>query len=191
MATMRTALAVAVCLSIPSVASAGGYAGMAIGTQPPIEDDFQASVAIPAGRSFRLLGGWRFTQLTGLSVEGGVNTYGMLSRMGGETRAWALSAGLKYSLPFGNDFEGFARGALERTWLSLDDYNEEFAGNGWLLGIGFEYRLDTLLAMTTSPVRAASLFVDYSFHSMGLDSAQGAHGDATPKFFSLGFTIGF
>jgi hypothetical protein len=195
MAAMRTARLVAVCISISSVSSlaiAGGYAGMAIGTQAGIEDDFQSTVAIPAGRSFRLLGGWRFAQLAGLSVEGGLNTYGMMSRMGGETRAWALSAGVKYSLPFGNDFEGFARGGLERTWLSLDDYREELVGNGWLLGVGFEYRLDKLLAMTTSPIRAGSLFVDYSIHRTALDdSTQGVHADATPRFFSFGFTVGF
>jgi hypothetical protein len=178
---MKTALLVATgCLAISSTASADGYLGLALGTEPGINDQFVQDVAAPVGRSVRVLGGARFGNI---SIEGALNGFSVLTKHVGEQTMYQGSVALKLNLPLGNHFEGFGRVGAERTWLNLQDEGANLAGNGFLVGGGFEYRLDAVLTH-------ASIFVDYNVHHATLD-AQRFQKDATTRIWGLGFTVGF
>lgn len=176
---MRTAfLAATGCLAISTTAFAGGYVGLALGTQPAINTSFEQTMAQPSGRSLRGLVGTRFGKV---AVEGALNGFGVLSRRGAAHTAYQLSGALKLSLPLGNNFEGFARAGLERTWLNLDGV--DLTGNGFLVGGGFEYRLDAILT-------SASVFVDYNVHRATLEAPGGAQVDETTRIWGLGLSVG-
>ncbi|HET7501981.1 MAG TPA: outer membrane beta-barrel protein [Kofleriaceae bacterium] len=171
---MKCAIFVAAGLAISTPALADGYLGLGLGTQPAVNDAMM-STARPDGRSARGLAGVRFGNV---SLEGALNGFGVIADR--ERNMYQLSAALKLSIPLGNNFEAFGRGGLERTWLSLD--NRDLAGDGYLFGGGFEYRLSALIAN-------ASLFLDYSYHSATLDDV-GQKIDVTSRFWGLGFTVG-
>jgi hypothetical protein len=147
--TMRSLIAVAIVAATASSASAGTYLGLGIGTAASPGSDIGAMTTNDGSRTGRLMLGTRFGHL---SVEGAGSRYS-IARGASPYDGTMLAVALKYSLPLGNNFEAFGRGGLERTWLNSDDYSD-YVGNGWLLGAGFEYRLD--LGAT-----AASIFVDY------------------------------
>jgi len=164
-------------MAISTTASAGGYLGLGLGTQPGVNDEM-ATTATPAGRSLRGLGGMRFGTF---SVEGALNGFGVITNRGDQS-VYQASVAAKLNLPLGNNFEGFGRAGLERTWLNLDDDRYNFAGNGFLVGAGFEYRLDI-------GIRNASLFVDYTIHHASLENTRGKV-DETSRIWGLGFTVG-
>jgi hypothetical protein len=174
---VATALATGVLMGFSPTASAGGYLGLALGTEPAMTGDL-AEIATPLGRSLRGLAGLKFGNL---SVEGALNGF-TTDFDGTERNMYQLSAALKLSLPMGNGFEGFGRAGIERTWLNIDDERYDLSGNGFLIGGGFEYRLNAL-------VSNASLFVDYSIHRVTLKDTRGQL-DATSRIWGLGFTIG-
>jgi hypothetical protein len=180
---MKTALLVATgCLAISSTASAGGYAGLALGTEPGINDQFSQDVATPVGRSLRGLGGYRFNN--NLAIEGALNGFSVLTKHIGEQNMYQLSVALKFNLPLSNHFEAFGRAGVERTWLNLNDPSADLSGNGFLLGAGFEYRLDQAIG------HAAAIFVDYNVHHVTLDATR-FQKDATTGIWGLGFIVGF
>jgi hypothetical protein len=170
-------LAISSICSISSTASAGGYLGLGLGTTPGVNDEM-ATTATPVGRSLRGLGGIQFGKL---SVEGALNGFGVVTNRGDRT-VYQASVAAKLNLPLGNHFEGFGRAGLERTWLNLDDDRYDFAGNGFLVGAGFEYRLDLGL-------HNASIFVDYTIHHASLENTRGQV-DETSRIWGLGFTVG-
>src|ERR1041384_3865498 len=136
---MKTALLTAIgVMAISSGASAGGYLGLALGTQPSVNDALD-STATPTGRSLRGLAGIRFGNV---SLEGALNGFDVIPRRNGPSTVYQLSAGLKLSIPLGNNFEAFGRAGLERTWLDLSDDVYNLTGDGYLIGAGFEYRLN-------------------------------------------------
>jgi Outer membrane protein beta-barrel domain len=136
--------------------------------------------AAPVGRSLRGLGGMRFGNL---SVEGALNGFSVDTGRGAQT-LYQLSAGARFNLPIGNDFEGFGRAGLERTWLNVGDPRYDLGGNGFLVGAGIEYRLSAVLAN-------ASLFVDYTIHHASLEDSRSNKLDETSRIWGLGFLIGF
>jgi hypothetical protein len=174
---VATALAIGVLTGFSPTASAGGYLGLALGSQPGINDDL-ANIATPLGRSLRGLAGLKFGNL---SVEGALNGFTM-GVDGVDRNMYQLSGALKLSLPMGNGFEGFGRAGLERTWLNVGDERYNLRGDGFLIGGGFEYRLNAL-------VSNASLFVDYTIHHATLTNTRGEV-DETSRIWGLGFTIG-
>jgi hypothetical protein len=175
---MRTALAVASgLLAISTTASADGYLGLGVGTQPAVNDSM-AAVGAPSGRSLRGLIGFRFGNV---AVEGAVNGFGVATHRGDQT-VYQASAALKLSVPFGNNFEGFGRAGLERTWLNLDEDRYNLSGDGFLVSGGFEYRLNAVIAN-------ASIFVDYTIHHATLEDSRDKV-DATSRVWGLGFTVG-
>lgn len=175
---MKGALLVATGLmAISTTAAAGGYLGLGLGTQPGVNDEM-AKTATPVGRSLRGLGGMRFGNF---SVEGALDGFDVVTNRGDQT-VYQASVAAKLNLPLGNDFEAFGRAGLERTWLNLDDDRYNFAGNGFLIGAGFEYRLDI-------GIRDASLFVDYTIHHANLENTRGKV-DETSRIWGLGFIIG-
>jgi hypothetical protein len=175
---MKRALLVATgLLAISSTASAGGYLGLGLGTTPGVNDEM-ATTATPVGRSLRGLGGIQIGQF---AVEGALNGFGVVTNRGDHT-VYQASVAAKLNLPLGNHFEGFGRAGLERTWLNLDDDRYNFAGDGFLVGAGFEYRLDLGL-------HNASIFVDYTVHHASLENTRGKV-DETSRIWALGFTVG-
>lgn len=179
---MKTALILTGCLAMSSPAWAGGYLGVALGTQPGINDDFVTKEGQPEGRSLRGLAGLRFSHV---SLEAALNGFTVLTNNFGEQTAYQLSGALKLSLPLGNGFEAFARAGLERTWLNQSSEQNpgvDLTGDGYLVGGGFEYRLDAIIAN-------ASIFVDYNVHHATLDSPR-ITVDDTARIWGLGILIG-
>lgn len=176
---MKRALFVAsAVMAISTTASAGVYLGLGVGTEPAANDEF-TRVATPSGRSVRGLLGIRFANV---SVEGAINGFDVLSGLGDRT-AYQASAAAKLSLPLADGFEVFGRGGLEHMQLDLGDERYNLAGNGFVLGGGFEYRFNT-------PVVSGSVFVDYNLHRDKLDDQRNNQVDATTRMWSLGVTIG-
>lgn len=171
-------LAASACLVFSTTAWAGGYLGLALGTQPGINDAMQ-SEARPLGRSLRGIVGARFGNV---SIEGAGNGFNVLTQNHGEQTVYQVSGALKLSLPLGNNFEGFGRVGLERTWLSEGVDRYDLTGNGFVIGAGFEYRLDAVLSR-------AALFVDYNVHHATLEDTRHKV-DETTRIWSLGFTVG-
>jgi hypothetical protein len=179
---MKSALIVTGCLAIASPAWAGGYLGVAIGSEPGVNDEFVQLEGQPTGRSLRGLAGIRFSKV---SLEGALNGFTVLTNNFGEQTAYQLSGALKLNLPLGNGFEAFARAGLERTWLNQSDsVNQglDLVGDGYLAGGGFEYHLDAVIAN-------ASIFVDYNVHHARLDSPR-ITTDATTRIWGLGILVG-
>lgn len=179
---MKTALVLAGCLAISSPALAGGYLGVALGSEPGINDDFVQREGQPTGRSLRGLAGIRFGHV---SLEGALNGFTVLTNNFGEQTAYQLSGALKLNLPLGNGFEAFARAGLERTWLNQSDsanQGVDLMGDGYLVGGGFEYHLDAVIAN-------ASIFVDYNVHHATLDSPR-ITVDDTARIWGIGILVG-
>jgi len=177
---MKSVLLVATGLLAISAtsASADSYLGLALGTQPDVNDGM-AATATPHGRSLRGLAGLRFGNV---SVEGALNGFDALANRNGDTTVYQLSAALKLSLPLGNNFEGFGRIGIERTWLNVADPIYDLTGDGLLVGGGFEYRLNAIISN-------ASLFVDYNVHRVTLES-MATKVDTTVGIWGLGLTVG-
>jgi len=174
---VATGLAAGLLAASPRTASAGGYLGLALGSEPGVNDNLDA-IAHPNGRSLRGLAGLRFGNV---SLEGALHGFDVIT--GDKERTiYALSGALKLSIPLGNDFEAFGRAGLERTWLSYDDPRFDRTGDGWLAGAGFEYRLNAILAN-------ASLFIDYTIHRTTLENPR-EKVEATSRIWALGFTVG-
>jgi opacity protein-like surface antigen len=165
-----------------SVAAAGTYLGLGIGTGPAINDS--ADRLHPDGRSGRLLVGTRFGQV---SAEGSIGRYGLAFDQSGGIlpfgTAYQASAALKVSLPLGNNFEAFGRGGLQHTWLSAKSSELDSSGNGYLLGAGFEYRLNLVLGQ-------GSIFVDYQYNKTKLENDHIPFGDTSARMWTLGLTVG-
>jgi hypothetical protein len=179
---MKTALVLTGCLAISSTAWAGTYLGVALGTEPGINDDFVQREGQPVGRSLRGLAGMRFGNL---SLEGALNGFTVLTNSFGEKTAYQLSGALKLNLPLGNGFEAFARAGLERTWLNQSDAQNQgidLMGDGYLVGGGFEYRLDAVIAN-------ASVFIDYNVHHATLNSPR-IIVDDTAQIWGVGILVG-
>ena len=174
---VATGLAAGLLAIGPRTASAGGYLGLALGSEPGVNDNMER-IAQPLGRSLRGLAGIRFGNL---SVEAALNGFGVVSGNIDRT-VYQASGALKLSIPLGNDFEAFGRAGLERTWLNHDDARYDRTGDGFLVGAGFEYRLNAILAN-------ASLFIDYTVHRTTLENTR-EKVDATSRIWGLGFTVG-
>ena len=177
---MKIALLVATGLTtISTAASAGGYLGLGAGPEAAMNSEME-KVATPSGRSLRVLAGSRFGNI---AIEGALNGFGVIASRQDQT-VYELSGALKLSIPFGNNFEGFARVGLERTWLDLGDSRMNLTGDGFMVAGGFEYRLDAVLAN-------ASLFVDYTVHQATLENSAGTTKvDDNTRVWGLGFTVG-
>lgn len=153
---MRSLLAVALVAASASAASAGTYLGLGIGTSATPSGDIPMT-SNDGNHSGRLMVGSRFGRL---SIEGAGSRYGFY-RSNATFQGTMLAIAAKYNYPLGDNFEVFGRGGLQRTWLSTSASTlSDFAGNGWLLGAGFEYRLDLGVG--------ASVFVDYEHTSTSL-----------------------
>lgn len=177
---MRRMFFVAAILTVAGTASADTYLGLGLGTTPTVSDEFSsATTATPVGRSARGLAGMRFGNV---SIEAAVNGYGVALPTFGSRTVYQGSVQAKLSVPIGNNFEGFGRGGVERTWLDLGDTRYDYTGDGYVLGAGLELRLNAILAN-------ASLFLDYTYHRTTLAS-ETQQFEASAGMWGLGLTVG-
>ena len=179
----RAWLVSAILAASTSAASAGGgYLGLGIG--PGANVDGTNGHVEEGGRSARLLGGYRFTPLEGrLSVEGAITFQGLTFTNNGGPEYSGRQLGVygKYNHPLGSDFEVFGKLGLHRTWFTSSAEAYEVGGEGFLLGVGAEYRLTAILA-------SASVWVDYTHHMATLEGDRYSW-DAGVGMWMLGASI--
>lgn len=173
-AMTRAVLAVILVAASSSVASAGGYIGLGIGTAPAVNSEVETLTQ--NGRSVRLLGGARFGRF---SVEGAIH--------GHDTGRFAVkqaSLAGKFNLPLGDQFEAFGRAGLGKAWFDYEpDAAYDVSGRVFLIGAGIEYRLDLGVA-------AGSIWIDYQYNSASL-SGERSNFDIGTRMWTLGVTVGF
>jgi len=135
------------------------------------------------GRSGKLLLGFKFGRL---SIEGTAGRYSLfVDKLAYAADATQLAAALKYSFPLGDNFEAFLRGGLEHTSMTTVEASHDgdsADGNGWLLGGGFEYRLNAVIA-------GGSLFVDYEHVDTKLTTNEMRSFDASSGVWMAGVTL--
>jgi hypothetical protein len=158
----RACLAVVTLAALTGTASAGTYLGLGIGTSPAFNEQTEKLDA--GSRSGRLLIGTRFGNV---AVEGAVGGFGMtiVNNAGLATDfgdAYQASLALKLNLPLGNNFEAFGRAGVHHTWVSAVNEQNDVAGNGLLIGVGIEYRLNLILGQ-------GSIFIDYQYNRATLE----------------------
>jgi len=181
----RAVLAVAVLAAWTSVASAGTYVGLGIGTAASVSES-SGPLYNTDGRSGRLALGWRLGRF---SIEGAYTGYGLVQTQtdgNGKVDSHTVQAAGKLNFPLGNNFEMFGRAGFLRTWLSPSDSSSgamDLTGNGYTLSAGFEYRLDLGLA-------GGSIFVDYSHNNASLSgSGTSATLEQTATMWTLGVNL--
>jgi opacity protein-like surface antigen len=145
------------------------------------------------GRTGKFLGGFDWGRF---AVEGGLARNGMLLANSAKTLdpygdMYQLSVSGKISFPLGDMFEAYGRAGLHHTKVDNSDRTDlpgnpappEVSGNGFLIGGGFEYKLNLGIA------RGASIFVDYQISKAKLEGGNFMF-DATMRVWTLGLTIG-
>jgi hypothetical protein len=185
-ARMRLATAgIALVLTVgaSTAASAGTYIGLGIGSEAT--GSATRAGGLDAGsmsgyeRSGRLMLG---TRLSKLSVEGQGSRFDVSFDANGY-QATQLGLALKLNLPLGHNFEVFGRGGVQRTWLTQSFSSmHDAAGNGWVAGGGFEYRLNL-------GVTAASIFVDYQRSQTDFTNDYMLQWQGTSSMWTLGATL--
>lgn len=133
------------------------------------------------GRSGRLLLGIRFSRL---AIEGSAGRFGMVVNDSQAFNSTMLGAGLKYSHPLGDNFEAFARGGLQRSYVTSDmgESSYDASGDGYYLGGGIEYRLNLLVA-------GGSIFLDYQYAKADLGSDAVQEFEASNRMWTIGLTL--
>lgn len=184
-APMRLAFGAVILASMTSVASAGTYIGLGVGSESTGGAEYSDGRGSVGGgmdgfeRSGRLMVGKRMSKL---SVEGQASRFDVNFDYNGY-EATQLALALKLSLPLGSGFEFFGKGGLERTWLSGGPSEMHgAAGNGLLLGAGFEYQFS--LGLT-----GASIFVDYQRASTSFENEYMVAWDGVTSMWTLGATV--
>lgn len=177
-AMTRSILAVMLLAASGTAASAGTYLGLGIGSNARL-DGQMGHYSDGGDRSGRLILGQSFGRL---AIEGTATRYDLGYGVSSATGT-SLAAALKLSLPLGNNFELFGKGGLQRTSLSGNDPSlGDLSGNGYLLGAGFEYKLDFGLG-------GGSIFVDYQRNKTSFDLGTSQMLDGTVSMWTLGITL--
>ena len=191
MTTMKRAILVgSVLLATTGAASAGTYLGLGIGPDANVSGTESLD---SGGRSARLLGGYSFAgiQVGRLAVEASITgqTLAYLNNARGLFDAKELGLAAKYNFPIGYNFEVFGKAGVHHTWLShkaSDHYGSVYdvSGSGLMGGLGVEYRF------TAGPIKAGSLFLDYTHYRATLEGDTAMYDGTGVGMFMLGFTVG-
>ena len=169
---LATVIVAALAATSSKKAEAGGYLGFGVGTAPSLSDDrLEAD-----GRSVKALIGQRWGQF---SLEGAVNGFDLVNS---STVIQASAAG-KLSLPLGDGFEVFGRGGLGHNWFRAAKDVNNMEGNGFLLGVGVEYRLDLTVA-------SGSIFIDYTYNKVTFEDDRSNQLELNNRMWTLGLTVG-
>lgn len=180
----RALLVAALLVGTSSVAAAGPYVGLGIGTSPATGGgvDFTQD-----GRSFRLFGGYQFPFR--ISAEALITRYGLEQEGGRIYDGTQLGLAARYNHPIADGFEAFGRLGMQHTSLSstaANDSDADATGNGVLLGVGIEYKLKL------SFVASASVFFDYTIAAQDLEGpAWRDVATMSARHWTLGATVGF
>lgn len=180
---MIRALAVVTVLAATAhTASAGVYGSLGLGNTGVETTDFNAR---EDSRSLRLAGGYEFTKY--LSAEAGFMAYGVGLNSAQYDGREFYAAGLVH-VPIADGFWGFARLGAQHTALTTSDNGPGLAGNGYLYGAGFEYRLK----LPQIPVPHLGVWVDYTRNNATLtnQSRTNQTSDVGTSMWSLGVTVG-
>jgi opacity protein-like surface antigen len=193
---MLRALVVATTLAIPSIAAAGPYGSLGIGTTGANDcggttstngcgtdsNNGQSFGFQGNGRSWRAAIGYRFAPLAiislgkfnpSFSVEGGYVNEAVQSA-GYPFSAYELYAAGKLNVPISGGFEGFAKLGLQYTSFSMNNSISGFdegwnsaSGAGWLAGAGVEYRLSGIAGMP--PILGnCSVWLDFTYNGTSM-----------------------
>lgn len=182
----RAALALTLVATSTTVASAGGYVGLGIGTAPAVVISGPDLDVHEDGRSGRLIGGFRFGRI---AVEGAVGQFDFAYRDSGsnllELAAYQAQVSAKYSLPLQDGFGVFGRVGLLKQWFNFKDSDGTYdlTGTALVAGAGFEYRLPTVLDL--------NLFVEYQYSRGDMSGDRLDFGSTNVRMWTLGATIGF
>jgi hypothetical protein len=145
-----------------SVASAGVFGGLGIGTNGYSDDH---SIYQTNGRSGRLFGGYRFapfSQYFSVSAEAGYEGFGLaVNHSSTSVDSHEIYVAGKVSVPFAEGFEAFGRLGGQQTSVSATGVD---SGSGYLYGAGLEYRLNLGGAIT------GSIFLDLTRTTMTLQA---------------------
>lgn len=188
---MKRALLVgAVLLATTTAASAGTFLGLGIGPDANVGGVTNVE---SGGRSARLLGGYSFNGLDlpvgTLAIEASLTGQSLHFRStGGFFSTKELGLAAKYSYPLGYHFEAFGKLGVHHTWLTHEDnpYGTIYdtSGTGVMAGLGVEYRF------SVGPIKAGSLFMDYTYYRANLDGDAFMFEGASVGMWMLGFTVG-
>jgi hypothetical protein len=186
----RAALLVAILATTSSVASAGTYVGLGIGTNALSEDSDRL---VEDGRSARLIVGYRFKPMKhgAFAVEGSLGGYGvgLVDRNAPvKLDAYQLSAAVRFNLPIADNFEAFGRLGLHHTTVGGENAIYDTSGNGFLVGLGMAYKLDLSVG------KGAWLTVDYQLNKTQLtgERFQGESAlDVLERQWTLGAAFAF
>jgi hypothetical protein len=186
----RAAVTAALLAATSSVATAGAYVGLGIGTNAVSEGSDRL---VEDGRSARLLVGYRFRPLRfgTFAAEGSIGGYGLGLKDRTsvvEIDAYQYSAAVRFNLPLPNNFEAFGRLGLQHTTASAENPIYDTSGSGFLVGAGIAYRFDVGIGS------GASASVDYQLNKLELSGERFQNGtafDVIERQWTLGVTLGF
>lgn len=130
----RSLLTAAFLLAIPTAAHAGSYASGAVGTSPDLGGDVSVMLDAEGHNTGRLALGQK---LGPASIEGGLAGF----RVTGGTVVTA-SLALKLQASLSGALGMYARGSLDRTWVSGETM--DLSGDGHTLGVGLDYGVSAL-----------------------------------------------
>ncbi len=165
-------------LAVPGArAVAGPYLGLGVGTAPTLGDSMQPLE--PTSRCGLVGLGQR---LGPLALEAGLSGYELQRATAEQGRSLSAFGGGKLYVELEGQLEAFARGGVERTWLSGSGAMADYQGDGAYVGIGAELRLALPLGQT-------SLWVDYTRHQATLRAGV-AELDASAGRWTVGLSIG-
>lgn len=177
-ATMsRTALALVLVAASAPAASAGTYLGLGIGPSPATSGDLEMK---EDGRSGRFHVGYQFARV---AVEGLISRADMY-RLDHPYTWTSLALAGKLNFPLASNFEAFGRAGIQYSTVDRTDYDSTFSGAGFLVGGGFEYRVDLGTV-------AGSIFVDYTIEHANTTSPQRENMTygLTSRVWTLGATV--
>ncbi|HWO19291.1 MAG TPA: outer membrane beta-barrel protein [Kofleriaceae bacterium] len=191
----RAALTAALLAALSSTALAGVYVGLGIGTNEATEGN--ADRLVDSGRSYRLLAGYQFrplqlgTRTATVAVEGSLGGYGLglldrTSVVGIDARQFSLAG--RVNVPLSNNFQAFGRVGLHHTSATAENSIYDTAGNGYLVGLGLEYRFNARIGT------GASVGIDYQLNKVELSGERFQNGtafDVLERQWTLGVTLGF
>ncbi len=176
-AKLGLAIAFGLVAGSATVASAGGYVGLGIGTPVATSGDTQLQ---ENGRSGRLQLGFSFGRL---AVEGLIGRADLAGPSLEPVTFTSLGVAGKYNIALQDSFEVFGRLGWQHTILDSNAPQGSYNGDGVLVGAGVEYKVNLGLA-------GGSVFLDYTVERADLTNANDpTRFGMTARMFTIGATL--
>lgn len=182
----RAALSIALVAATSSIASAGGYVGIGVGTNALSDSEDRL---VEDGRSARVFGGYRFRPMRfgSFAVEAGISGYGigLKDRTSVvEMDAYQLSLAARFDVPLGSNFDAFGRLGIQHTTAGAENPIYDTSGNGFLVGAGLAYRFDARVG------KGAAVSIDYQINKVDLEGER-LTTSVTERQWTLGLALSF